>query len=227
VTDYTTIDVVKRRLAINDSAWDIDLALLITVASRAIDRWCKRPDNGFVGTTETRTFDIPASLQGPQQFTRDMTLAGDLAAGQVWTSDVVVVPVDPLLSVTTLKTDPTGDLSYGDTWTQGTDYDLLPINAALDGRPYRQVRALPNGTKAFPIGVRALQIAGVWGESVAVPPPIAEATFLVASRAFSRRKQPYGLTEDIGAGTSRIPSVDPDVDRYLCEAGYVNRWVMV
>jgi hypothetical protein len=195
VTDYTTIDVVKRRLAINDSAWDIDLALLITVASRAIDRWCKRPDNGFVGTTETRTFDIPASLQGPQQFTRDMT--------------------------------PTGDLSYGDTWTQGTDYDLLPINAALDGRPYRQVRALPNGTKAFPIGVRALQIAGVWGESVAVPPPIAEATFLVASRAFSRRKQPYGLTEDIGAGTSRIPSVDPDVDRYLCEAGYVNRWVMV
>jgi len=227
VTDYVTIDTVKRRLAISDAAWDEDLSLLVTMASRAIDRWCKRPDNGFVGVTETRTFDIPASLQGPQQFTRDMTLAGDLAVGQVWTSDVVLVPVDPLLSVTTLQTDPTGNGTYSDTWTQGTDYDLLPVNAALDGRPYRQVRALPNGTKAFPIGVRALQIAGVWGEAVTVPPLISEAAFLVTSRAFSRRKQPYGLTEDIGAGTSRIPTVDPDVDRMLCEAGYVNKWLFV
>lgn len=227
MTDYLTIDVVKRRLAIQDASWDTDLSLLVTMASRAIDRWCKRPDNGFVGVTETRTLDVPDTLTGPVPFVRDLALAGDMGWNQRWPATVTVVPVPPLLSVTTLKTDPDGDFSYADTWTQGTDFDLLPINAALDGRPYRQVRALPNGTKEFTLGMRALQIAGVWGESLTVPPLIAEATFLIVSRTFSRKMQPYGLTEDMGAGTSRIPTVDPDVDRMLCEAGFKLAWLIV
>jgi len=218
VTDYTTTDVVKRRLAISDAAWDTDLKLLVTMASRAIDRWCGRPDNGFIGQVQTRIYDVPAPAapdRGPLGY-ETMSQTVDL---------------DPLLAITTVAPDLDGDGVYETVWAPG-DYTLLPINASLNGRPYDQIRShdwTSLGGKRFPTGQARLQLVGTWGESVDVPPLIAEATFLVTSRAFSRRKQPYGLTEDTGAGTSRIPTVDPDVDRLLYAAGYksTNSWWFV
>ena len=209
MTDYVAIDVVKRRLAISDAAWDEDLSLLVTMASRAIDRWCQRPDNGFVGQQQTRVYDVPAPA-APDR--------GPLGYETVSQT----VDLDPLLSVTTVSTDQDGDGTYETAWTTD-EYTLLPMNAPTNGRPYDQIRSrdwTSLGGKRFPTGQARLQIVGTWGEAATVPPLIAEAAFLVTSRAFNRRKQPYGLTEDIGAGTSRIPSVDPDVDRMLYAAGY-------
>ena len=42
MADYTTIDIVKRRLEINDTSRDTDLHLAIAAASRSIDRDCGR-----------------------------------------------------------------------------------------------------------------------------------------------------------------------------------------
>lgn len=209
MTDYIDSSVVKRRLDIKDSAWDTDLALLVTMASRAIDRWCGRPDNGFVAQQQTRVYDVPAPASPDR---------GPLGYETVSQT----VDLDSLLAVTTVATDQDGDGVYETAWAPG-DYTLLPINAPANGRPYDQIRSrdwTSLGGRRFPTGQSRLQIAGTWGESADVPPLIAEAAFLVTSRAFSRRLQPYGLTEDIGAGTSRIPSVDPDVDRLLYAAGY-------
>ena len=67
-----------------------------------------------------------------------------------------------LLSVTTLKTDGDGDRTYEKTWAT-TDYDLLPLNATNDQRPYWEIAKAPNGTLSFPIATRAVEVVGKWG----------------------------------------------------------------
>lgn len=216
MTDYVDIKTVKRRLAISDASWDTDLQLLVTMASRAIDRWCKRADNGFVGQAQTRVYDVPAPA-APDR--------GALG----YESWATTIDIEPLLSLTSVSTDQDGDGMYEAVW-DASEYTLLPMNAPLDGRPYTQIRShdwTSLGGKRFPTGQARLQIVGMWGESTAVPPLIAEAAFLIAARAFERRKQPYGLVQDMVSGTARIPSVDPDVDRMLCKAGYCVTWTFV
>lgn len=68
-----------------------------------------------------------------------------------------------LLSITSLKTDEDGDRSWERTWAT-TDYDLEPYNANTDEKPYTAIRITPQGTLAFPAGMRkGVEIAGKWG----------------------------------------------------------------
>ena len=67
-----------------------------------------------------------------------------------------------LLSVTTLKTDKDGDRVYETTWAT-TDYDLLPLNAANEEKPFWEIAKSPNGVQSFPKKVRGLEIVGKWG----------------------------------------------------------------
>ena len=67
-----------------------------------------------------------------------------------------------LLSVTTLKTDLDGDRTYETTWAT-TDYDLLPLNAANEEKPFWEIAKAPNGVQSFPIKVRGVEIVGKWG----------------------------------------------------------------
>lgn len=67
-----------------------------------------------------------------------------------------------LIGVTSLKTDLNGARSYSETWTT-TDYDLEPYNAAIDEKPYTQIRITPQGTKSFPAARKGVEIAGKWG----------------------------------------------------------------
>ena len=67
-----------------------------------------------------------------------------------------------LLSVTTLKTDRDGDRVYETTWA-ATDYDLLPLNAANEEKPFWEIAKAPNGVQSFPRKVRGLEIVGKWG----------------------------------------------------------------
>lgn len=66
--------------------------------------------------------------------------------------------VDDLLSLTTLKTDEDGDLDYDITWGVG-DYYLYPDN----GWPKWALVEHPAGSYSFPLGARTVEIAGSWG----------------------------------------------------------------
>ncbi len=135
VNGYATLAEVKdsKRIVSVSATDDAFIEGLVEAASRYIDNATGRR---FYTTTadETRTF----------------------------TADGGVVYPGDLLSITTLKTDDDGDRTYETTWTTA-DYDLLPENAALDGRPYVSIEPAPDGDYGFPTQRKGVQIVGKFG----------------------------------------------------------------
>jgi len=113
--DYTTSSAVKSYLRISDTDDDAQIAIYITAASRAIDR--------FVG----RQFGVVASAE-------DRVFLGqyDPYLGQT------VYEIDDIQSITGLTvTDADGVAVAADA---DTGYELWPLNAIQHGRPYTQLR---------------------------------------------------------------------------------------
>ncbi len=126
--------------------------------------------------------------------------------------------IDDLLSVTTLKTDEDADGTFEITWTD-SDYQLLPLNAVLDGRPYTRIETSGYGNYSFPLGIRkAVQIVGSFGYCTitSIPKPISEACKLQSIRLYKRKDAPFGV---IAGGEMQqsmtIPDLDPDVKMLL------------
>jgi hypothetical protein len=109
--------------------------------------------------------------------------------------------VDDLLSVTSLATDDDGDRTYETVWA-ATDYDLEPANAALDGEPYWEIRAAPEGRYSFPSTSRGVKIVGSFGFAATTPAVIEEATLAQCKLVFDARNSVSGVE-----GGSVNPSV--------------------
>lgn len=192
---YTTRDQVKAALDITTSVDDSLIDDAINAVSRWIDEYCQRRFwKDSVDTTRTYVPDGWYEL-----------------------------PIDDLVSVTSLKTDSSGDGVFETTWTNA-DYQLLPHNPAAypETRPYRCVRAV--GSKIFPpivIGARfdLVQIVGIFGWP-AVPEAVRQACQIQAVRVFKRKNSPEGILSGFGDMSAlRVGSrLDPDVEQLL--AGY-------
>lgn len=186
---YVSLVAFKAALDITETARDAELSRLLEAASQAIDRWGSLPDGAFTPTTATRYFDVTM---------------GDAE------HQTVLIP--PIISVTTLKTDPTGAGTFSETWTATTDYLLYPLN----GPVYTEIRTTAaTGRYALPAGQRRLQIVGSWGEHTEVPVMIEEAVILQASRWRSRSKSPEGVMGNADVGFVKLASLDPDVAAIL------------
>ena len=124
-----------------------------------------------------------------------------------------------IISVNTLKTDDDGDRTYENTWTEDTDFELLPYNATLDGEPFRWVEIISDGNYSFPVGVKkGVEIKGKFGWSSA-PKPIVEACLLASHRLMARRNSPYGVSGAAAMGTLTLTvekmKADPDIMELL------------
>ena len=170
VNGYTTLAAIKavKRIGSSDANDDEFIEDLINAASRYIDNASGRR---FHTTTADETRYFSSETGG------------------------VVYPGD-LLSITTLKTDEDGDRTYEVTWAT-TDYDLLPDNAALNGRPYVSIELAPNGRYSFPTQRRSVQIVGKFGFSTTAPADIAKACQDIVITAYQNR---YGINTQ-GAAT--------------------------
>jgi hypothetical protein len=132
---YASLADLKSRVGIADTLDDAVLKSVLESISREIDQWTGRR---FYVETRTRTYRARQS--------------GCLV-------------VDDLLSVTSLKTDVSGDRDYTDVWAV-TDYDLRPDNAPYESppQPYWQLCRAPGGDFTFPTWLdRGVQIVGKWG----------------------------------------------------------------
>lgn len=186
VNCYCTLAELRYRLdeTVVDAAKDAVLERIIEAASRAIDAQCGRH---FFTVTETRYFS-------PE-----------------WSS---LLPVDDLVSVTSLATDDAGNRTYTTSWIS-TDYDLTPENAALRSEPYTAIRVAPNGTQSFPRLARGVRITGSWGWP-AVPDVVTEACLLLAHRYVQRQNSPLGIVHVIPeAPATSVRATDPDVANWL------------
>ena len=65
MTDYCAAADVVNRLEITSSTYNTELAAIVTAASRAIDHFCRIPDNGFAQADDAvRYYDL-ASVSAP------------------------------------------------------------------------------------------------------------------------------------------------------------------
>lgn len=193
--DYIESDEIKASLALTGESFaDDDIELACSSASLAIDGYAKHEGiatDGF-GQTEAVRFYTASRFD-------------------------VCLPVADLLDVTTLTIDTDDDGDYDETWVEGTDFVLDPVNAAVEGRPYSQVTLVYRNRSYFPGGQRGVRIDGNWGWP-AVPKPVTQAAKILAIRLLTRsRHAPLGIVAVGGeaVAAARLGRIDPDVSFLL------------
>lgn len=198
---YTTLPELRAALGpipVADTRDDDDMQDAIITASRAVDGDCQRT---FYKRSEVRTLE---------------------PTDRYW---LRLGAYNDLVSVTTLKTDATGDGVFETTW-QTSDFQLLcadgtpNVNAGPEPKPYRRIRAI--GTQVFPctwawhLGRTDLvQIDGVWGWP-AVPDRIRRATRMMAAEIFKLNSAPFGATNIADLGIIRVRD-NPKYQRLIAD----------
>lgn len=190
--EYATVSELKASLTLTGETFaDPDVTLALTAASRAIDNYCNRFFYADANANVVRYY----SAEHPR-----------------------VLPINDLITLTSLAADVDGDGTFEQVWTENVHFVLEPLNAAVDGKPWIMVGVHPRGGRYFPTyQPRAVKVTGKFGWS-AVPEPIKEATMVLASKLMRRvREAPFGvITAGLDEGTAmRIASNDPDV-KFLC-----------
>jgi hypothetical protein len=181
---YCGLEELKDRLSIPDNSDDYAAQLAIQAASTWINGYC---GNHFYKITETRTFRP---------------------------HDIWELNIDPLVSVTALNVDTTGNGTFDQAWVQNTDYQLKIGADAYNvyatgtgGRPYRKVQVLQAG-KWFPFTwpyshLDRIQIIGTWGWP-SIPIPVSQACLTLAAQWFKEKDAPFGVAGVSDFGLVRI-----------------------
>jgi hypothetical protein len=191
---YATLAEVKLAARIQDTIDDALLELSIESASRDIDAYTERVFFSTGATAVTRIY-IP--------------------------QDLYLLETDDIISVTTIKSDSTGEGGFDLTWDDA-DYQLEPLNGIAGGitTPFTRIRAV--GSKLWPIyeprdinaGQASVQITGVFGFA-SIPIAIKQATVLASLRAYKRYESPTGVLGFSDMGVVRVGRLDPDVQRLI------------
>lgn len=179
---YSTLAQVKAALRITDSVDDTLLEMAIESASRAIDQYTNRI---FYNAGTAVRYYAP--------------------------SDSLNVPIDDLITLTSLETMDDDEQVYDQTWVAG-DYQLEPLNGYADGLtlPYNHIRAIGDFTFLTLGGEATVKVTGTWGFA-ATPIQVTQATVIQASRIYKRLDSPLGIISG-ELGSMRVGSrLDPDV----------------
>ena len=181
---YCTLAELKAALRITDSTDDTLLENAIESASRRIDGYTGR---FFYQTTSTAVPMFP------------------------YNEYLLVFDRDVATATVTIKIDSTGNGTYAQTLTQGTDYVLQPRNVPIFSRPYESARMV--GGNTFPMlttpAFETVQVTTVWGWA-AIPDDINQATILLAMRQFARLNASLGVVGFADMAIT-VRAVDPDV----------------
>jgi hypothetical protein len=126
-----------------------------------------------------------------------------------------VIEVDDIMSTTGLTfTVEAGEIDV---------YDLEPINAAQEGRPWERVVVAPGSAVQPTALAHGVTGDGLWGWS-AVPATVKLASRLQSARFVARRDSPYGVagSPELGSELRLLAKVDPDVGLMLGD--YIRWW---
>jgi hypothetical protein len=194
VNGYASLSEVKAAARITDNIDDSLLELAIESSSRDLDAYTERVFYSTGATAVTRVY-IP--------------------------QDIYLVETDDIISVTTLKSDSTGNGTFDITWA-ATDFQLEPLNGRAGGidTPATRIRAI--GEYLWPVyeprnvnsNQASVQVTGVFGFA-SIPIAIKQATILAALRAYKRYESPTGVLGFSDMGVVRIGRLDPDVQRLV------------
>lgn len=187
---YVELEQLKSTAELTGTTFaDQDLQIAIAAASQGIEALCDRRFWLDTGTSNVRWY-TPESL--------------------------TVLPIDDLVTLTSLKIDRWGSGTFDETWTQNTEFVLEPYNAAsqVPARPFESVRVRRyRNFLGFPLGVeRSVQVTGQFGW-LTVPDAIQTATTMLATRLLKRmREAPFGVAAiGMDGAAVRIARTDPDI----------------
>lgn len=122
--------------------------------------------------------------------------------------------IDDLNTLTSVTVDEDGDGVFETTWVEGTDFDLLPVNAPFEGIPYQAIglRARGSGASAFPRYPNTVKVTGSYGW-LQTPQSVVQAATLIANFLLSSTQgAPMGvLVESAGdaVAMARIGRIHP------------------
>jgi hypothetical protein len=191
---YCSVESLKSRFGISDTADDYELERAVRAASRRIESYCGR---------ERFWRDSAVTIR---EFEADDTRCCRVPEG-ISTSTGLVV-----------KTDEDGDGTYERTLTIATDFLLKPLNATSKNPawPYDEIVLADN--YSFPVhrnGRPGVQVTARFGWPE-IPDDIREAALILAHRLFKRKETASGVVGFDGAGvTVRLARTDPDVAELL------------
>lgn len=206
---YCTLPELKTDLGnIADTDSDVALERAINAASRQIDGYCRQ------------RFWLDSSVVA-----REFYATGDGTTLNLWQDDVAGIGSS---SGVIVKSDTAGDGTYATTLTVGTDFLLLPRNAALasPARPYTQIQAGLSGaaTWSFPTWSTSrptVQVTAKWGWPV-VPDEVVQACVLQAAQLFKARDAVFGVAAFGEFGPLRVRSaLNPIAEGLLEPYAYV------
>jgi hypothetical protein len=191
-TAYIELEQLKSTLELTGQTYaDRDLQLAINAASRGVDQ------------ATGRRFYLDTDANQIRYYTPESYHS---------------TPVDDISTLTSVLVDRMGDGVYEETWTNGVEFVLDPLNAPADFRPYERICVRVFSSLSFPYGVeKSVKVTAQFGWT-AVPEDVKTATSILAAKLVRRvREAPFGI---VGAGTDqgdamRIASSDPDVRSLL------------
>jgi hypothetical protein len=185
---YVQLEEFKSTIELSGTSFsDEDVKIALRAACRAIDEKCDRRFYPDTDANQVRYYS-------PDNYS--------------------TLPIDDLVTLTTLKIDRDGNGTFDETWTVNTDFVTEPLNAAADSKPWTQICVHPLGSYYFPIGYpRTVELTGKFGW-LAAPAQIEQATTLLAHRLLKRARQaPFGISGlGLDGSVVRIMLADPDVE---------------
>lgn len=199
---YATVADFKSYVRIPDvdTLDDVEIERVLTVASRTVDQICSR---SFPVAGDTTT-DRYARVRYSAIYAR------------------YIVPIDDVTDDTDLSLW-AWDTTTTDYSSELTGWELRPVNAFGDGKPWTSVALAEDAS--VPWGIEyPVMVTARWGW-VEVPAGVVQATLLQASRVLKRRDSPFGVisSPDGSTNTRLLHAVDPDV--YASLQGYIKHWI--
>lgn len=171
---YVSAETLKSSRNLKNTTFaDEDVETAVVSASQVIDDLC---DRSFVA------FDTSNDSATVRYFTP-------------WRRSTC--EIDDTIEVESVEVDLWGLGNFSQVWTAETDYNLEPLNAAAQDRPYERIRvtgSILQYVRYFPAGVpRSVKVTAKWGWA-ATPEAIVDACSLLAARIVKRKREaPLGL----------------------------------
>jgi hypothetical protein len=214
MTDYVTLANVKTQLEIlplTIDKYDATLEFLITKASRAIDRYCGRYENGFVALDEAEARTFSGSGKAYQMIDE---------CTSVTKLEVKDSPTDSDSDYVEWSTDEYMTFAGDPLWP---DFNRSPITGLMvnyaDGS-YSHFTAGRLGQIAMP----TIRVTATWGYADTVPASIEEATIIQVARWWKRAESAWSDAISRGDfGQLRyVNALDPAIKQLLDNGGWVN-----
>lgn len=207
---YLTVQEFKDRIGRQaaDAAIDAQITVVLTAASRQVDRHCGRSfgQDGTVPAPATRYVSLPLDPRWV-----------DVRPFPTWQpiTGLDSVDIPDTVSLAEVATDADGDGTWETVWT-AAEWALLPRNAPATSEPYYRLMTTQAATHTFPSGTDAIRLSGIFGWPE-VPEEIVEATFLLANRGKHLWMAPFGQTGagELGAGLNMTAALTPLIKEML------------